>query len=694
MAKDLLIELGSEELPASFIGPALTDLVNSLSTSLKELVLEHGHIRTYGTPRRLTVLIPGLQEQQADRTVEVLGPPVKASFDADGVAKTPAIKFAETNKIAVTELQRKQTPKGEYLFTLVHEKGQATHTLLPAIVDKAMAAIQFRKAMRWGHELVKWARPLQWIVALYGAEVVPVSFGLVHSARTTWGHRFLDPDPILLDTPMGYADVLEKAHVLADIDARRERVQTEAAKAAATVGGRILPDAGLLDTVTNLVEWPSAVLGSFDADYLQLPPEVLVSEMKSHQKYFSVLDDAGKLMPYFVAISNTPVKHLEVSRNGYQRVLRSRLADARFFFDEDQKRPLAQRVDDLKKVMFQQQLGTSYEKLERFRTLAQDLAAWTGKGDPKVIERAATLCKADLVTGMVGEFPELQGIMGREYARKQGESDEVALAIDEHYLPRNASDRTPTHDAGALIGIADRLDSVVGLIGIGKKPTAATDQYGVRRQTIAVQRLILDRGYRVSLGQAVDRALVLLGSKVADPKKTRAETLDFFRDRLKNEWVESHKADVVEAVLSAGFDDIVATFQRLEALSKLVKQPGFDPLAVAFKRVVNIVQKQAAGVAKGDVDAELFAEEAERALWRSFLGLRSKVDAAAAAGDFDLALQEITSLKPAVDLFFDKVLVMAEDSRVKDNRVRMLREIGDMFNRVADFSQISSQAQA
>ena len=695
MPTDLLLELGSEELPASFILPALNTLENTLVSGLAEARLTHGSIKHYGTPRRLALWVSSIAERQEDFTREVLGPPTKVGFAADGTLSEVGQKFATGAGLTAAQVARKQTPKGEYLFAQVQEKGKSTFELLPALLDAAVQGVSagFEKSMRWGHETVTWARPLHWIVSLFGEEVVPLTFGDVKSGRITQGHRFLSPEPITLKAPAEYVKALEQGHVYAEIDKRRHQVETAAEAAAHLGGGKIRRDPGLLATVTNLVEWPSAVLGSFDAGYLDLPAEVLVSEMKGHQKYFSVVDAAGKLLPHFVAISNTPSADPVLSRNGYQRVLKARLADARFFFDEDQKLKLGDRVDALKKVVFQQQLGTSFAKMERFRALAVQLAGWTGKGDVAVIERAATLCKADLVTGMVGEFPELQGIMGREYAKRQGEPEAVAVAIDEHYLPRHAGDALPQGDAGALIGIADRLDSLVGLFGIGKKPTGAADPYGLRRACLSVIRIAQERNYRFPLSKAIDASLALYdqaGVKIADAKKTRQEVLDYVRERLKHEWSETRRVDVVEAVLSAGFDDLVATQLRLDALSAIVGQPDFEPLAVAFKRVVNIYQKQGEKVPAGEVDAERFAEVPERELFKAFLAVRTGVDELARKDDYVGALAQITSLKAPVDHFFDKVMVMAEDPDLRNNRVRMLREIGAVFAHVADFSQIQA----
>jgi glycyl-tRNA synthetase beta chain len=524
-------------------------------------------------------------------------------------------------------------------------------------------------------------------------------FGDVRSGRITYGHRFLAPSPIELSRPADYEVALEKAHVVPDISRRRAQLVEKVRAAAQQAGGRLMEDEALVDQVTNLVELPNPVVGSFEERHLELPPEVLVQEMKSHQRYFSVVDAQGKLLPRFIAVSNTPVRDVKLSLRGYERVLKARLADGRFFFDEDRKTPLAARVDKLARVVWQGQLGSYLEKVERFRSLALVLAAQTGHGEQAaVIERAATLAKADLVTGMVGEFPELQGVMGREYARAGGEPGPVALAIFEHYLPRSAEDSLPTQDPGALIGVADRLDSLCGIFAIGKGPTAAADPFGLRRACLAIIRIVLGRGYRFSLAGAIDEALRLLEQKLAHVKRKagepapREQVLDFFRGRLKALWMEEHRTDVVEAVLSAGFDDLVAARMRLEALSTIVGRPDFAPLAVAFKRVVNIVEKQGRDVSRGEVDTQRFSDDAERQLHAAFLQARSRVAERVKADDYTGALREITSLKPVVDTFFDKVMVMAEDRALRENRIRLLTEVGTLFNQVADFSRIQSEA--
>jgi glycyl-tRNA synthetase beta chain len=699
VARDLLLEVGAEEIPASFIVPALEDLERILTGKMAEARLKHGEVRTFGTPRRLAVWVRDVADAGEDVTTERLGPSVKAAFDKEGKPTVAATKFAESLKVPVSELGRTQTAKGEYLSAKVQEKGRPAQEILAEALHAAVHGINFRKSMRWGDVDMAFARPVQWLVALLGEGVLPVVFGDVKSGRTTYGHRFLAPGPIELARPADYEAALEKAHVVADISRRRALLLEKVRAAAQGTGGKLLEDEALVDQVTNLVELPSPVVGTFEERHLELPPEVLVQEMKSHQRYFSLTDEKGKLLPKFIAVSNTPVRDEKLSLRGYERVLRARLADGRFFFDEDRKTPLVERVPKLARVVWQGQLGSYAEKVDRFRALAVWLAERAGKGSERsTIEQAATLAKADLVTGMVGEFPELQGVMGREYARASGEPEAVALAIFEHYLPRNANDSLPTQDAGALIGLADRLDTLCGIFAIGKAPTGAADPFGLRRACLAIIHIVLGRGYRFPLSGAVDEALKLLEPKIANVKRKpgepapREQVLEFFRGRLKALWSESYRTDVVEAVLAAGFDDLVAARKRLEALSGLVGRADFTPLAVAFKRVVNIVEKQGRDVAKGQTNPEKFRDEPERNLHTAFTQARNRVAEYLKADDFSGALKEITGLKPAVDTFFDKVTVMADDQELRENRVRFLVEIGALFNQVADFSKIQAEA--
>ena len=698
MARDLLLEIGTEELPASFVEPALEDLRRIVTERLVAAHLPHGELRTYGTPRRLALTVSGVAETSEDTVREVSGPAARAAFDAEGKPTRAALKFAESVGLTVEQLHRATTPKGEYLAARLEEKGKPAGELLAEALSAAIHGIEFKKSMRWGDVELTFARPVQWLVALLGEALIPLTLGDVTSGRTTRGHRFLAPEAVTLARASDWLSAMEKGHVVADLQVRRELLHARVREAAVRAGGTLLEDEALLAQVNNLVELPSPVVGRFDERHLDLPPEVLIQEMKGHQRYFSVVDRDGKLLPRFIAVSNTPVRDEALSLRGYERVLEARLADGRFFFDEDRKQPLDARLEKLGRVVWQGKLGSYGEKVERFRHLSLWLADRAGLQAIKpAVERAAQLSKADLVTGMVGEFPELQGVMGREYARASGESPEVALAIFEHYLPRGSGDQLPTRDEGALVGIADRLDTLCGIFAIGKAPSGAADPFALRRACLAVVHVILDRGYRLSLTTAVDQSLALLEPRISDVKRkageapVREQVLDFFRARLRALWTEEARTDVVEAVLSAGFDDLVGARMRLLALNALVGRPDFAPLAAAFKRVANIVEKQAKDVAPGPVDPARLTDAGEKALYEAVVGVRKDVEAQLAADDHAGALSRITSLKPAVDRFFDEVMVMADDRSVRENRVRLLMEIGAMFGRIADFSKVQAE---
>jgi len=696
---ELLLELGCEELPARFVVPALDELETHFKAHAAAARITHGAIRKFGTPRRLALLIDGLVEQTQDVTREVQGPSVKAAFDADGKPKVPATKFAESVGLPVEKLKRVTTPKGEYLAADVEEKGRRVFELLPDVLTASIRKLTFPKSMRWGDVEQSFGRPLQWVVALFGAEVVPVIFADVKSGRQTRGHRFLAPQAITLESPSSYEQVLEAAQVVASIEKRRALLVERLGVAAKKAGGTLIVDEALIDQVVNLVELPCPVVGTFEARHLELPPEVLIQEMKSHQRYFSLTDAAGALLPKFIAVSNTPVMDEALSVKGYERVLRARLTDGRFFFDEDRKTPLLDRLPRLERRAWIQGLGSMAEKTNRIRALAVFLAEAAGQGGLRgTVERAATLCKADLETGMVGEFPELQGVMGREYALHDAEPKDVALAIFEHYLPRGANDGLPTQDAGAFIGLADRLDSLVGLFAIGKRPTGAKDEYALRRAAIAIINLITGKRYRLSLGAGIDEALRLLEPRLADQKKrvpdaeVKAQVLEFLQDRLRPLWGERHRADLIDAVVCIGIDDLLTAHRRVEALSATVVRPDFGALAATFKRVANIVEKQARDVTTGPVDSSRLTDPAEQALFRDVSAVRDAVVAAVKADDFALALSTVVPLGSPVAHFFDTVMVMAEDPALRQNRVRLLMDIASLFGSVADFSRVQVES--
>ncbi|WP_242395312.1 glycine--tRNA ligase subunit beta [Anaeromyxobacter oryzisoli] len=691
---DLLFEIGAEEIPAGFVPTALRQLEVDLAKALDEARLAHGEVKAVGTPRRLAVWARAAAAKQTDAKTEAFGPPVAQAFDAEGKPTPAALGFARSQGVEVGALQRAQTPKGERVLVTKVEKGRKAEQVLPALLERLVAGLRFRKAMRSRWDDATFARPVRWMVALLDGRPLKVRFGEVVSGKTTFGHRFLAPRAIALKgTPEDYLAKLRAAHVLADPAERRAALEKELARAAKAAGGKVREDEPLVEQVLYLVEEPTAIAGAFEESNLELPPEVVISEMRNHQRYFAVVDGKGKLTNRFVAVSATKVKDPKVARHGYERVLRARLADARFFFEEDRKRKLHDRIADLGRRTFQAKLGTELQRSDRIGAIAAALARAIGReelvGD--VLE-TARLAKVDLNTGMVGEFPELQGIMGAHYARIEGIKVEIADAIEDHYRPIGAAEEMPRNDLGALVGLADRLHSLVGIIGVGEKATGAADPFGLRRATIGILRILLDRGYHLSLATAVEQALdQLSGVKLAADRGVVAEqVLDFVRGRLKALWGERHAPDLVEAVLAAGFDDVVDAERRLEALAEIKARPDFAPLAVAFKRVANI-QEKAGGGAAGPVSAELLRDDAERRLLAELERVEQEVGARRASRDYAAVLRSVATLEPAVARFFDDVLVMAEDPALRANRLGLLRRVGALFADIADFRKIQAE---
>jgi glycyl-tRNA synthetase beta chain len=691
---DLLFEIGAEEIPAGFVPPALEQLERDLSKALDDARIAHGEVKALGTPRRLAVYARELAARQTDATSQAFGPPVTQAFDAEGKPTPAALGFARSQGVDVSALERAQTPKGERVAVTKVEKGRKVEQVLPALLEKLLLGVRFRKSMRSRFDDVTFARPVRWIAALHGGKPVKVRFGEVVSGKVTFGHRFKAPRAIpLKGTPEDYVQKLRKAHVVVDPAERRALVEKEIARAAKAAGGRVLENPGLLEEVTNLVETPTAIAGEFEKSNLELPREVVISEMRSHQRYFAVVDGGGKLKNRFVAVAGTPVKDPQLARHGYERVLRARLADARFFFEEDKKKKLRDRIEALGRRTYQAKLGSELDRANRIGAVASALARAIGKPDlvPDLLE-VARLAKTDLTTGMVGEFPELQGIMGAHYARHEGLKPEIADALEDHYRPIGASQEMPRGDLGALVGLGDRLHQLVGIVGVGEKATGAADPFGLRRAAIGILRILLDRGYHLSLAAAVEETLdALAGVRLAQDRAVVAEqVLDFVRGRLKAQWSEEFPPDLVEAVLSAGFDDVVDARKRLEALAEVKARPDFVPLALAFKRVANI-QEKAGGTGAARVDPALLRDDAERRLLAEIERVESEAAPSREGRNYPAVLRNVATLEPAVAKFFDDVLVMAEEPALRANRLGLMRRVAALFADVADFRKIQAE---
>lgn len=688
MAQELLLEIGTEEIPAGFLPKAMADMAALIRTELENAQLAFGAIRTLATPRRLLLVVEGIEEHQPTLRSEVMGPAKSVAFDASGKPTKAGEGFARGQGIALDQLVIVETEKGAYVCAKKEQAGRPTAELLTEILPRLVPAISFKKSMRWKDLEVRFARPVHWIVALYGGAVIPFAFGNIASGNQSRGHRFMAPGVFEVKDFSQYLQECERHFVIVDPEKRKSIIRAEVARLAKEAEGEVLADEELLEQVAYLVEYPSAVLGTFNPDFLQVPKEVLITSMRSHQRYFSLVDAAGKLMPAFITINNTLAPDPSVVVRGNERVLRARLSDARFFFEEDKKVPLADRVEALKSVVYQAKLGTSYEKMERFRALAVALAELLAPTLKEKAARAATLCKADLVSGMVGEFPEVQGVMGREYALLEGEDAEVAQAIYEHYLPTQAGGAIPSADLGAFVSIADKLDTLCGCFGVGLIPTGTADPYALRRSAIGILNIILGRGYRLSLPELVDRSLDLLTAKLSRPRpEVRADVLEFLRLRLVNLLTgQGYPQDVVDAVLSASCEDVADALARVKALAELKGREDFEPLAVAFKRVVNII--------KGGVDTPvapaLFAAPCEAALHEATGQAAGQVDQAVAIGDYAAALRAIAGLRGVVDGFFEGVMVMADQDAVRINRLALLTGVARLFEGIADFSRIAA----
>ena len=691
---DLLFEIGAEEIPAGFAPGALQQLAQDLTRALDDARLGHGEVKAVGTPRRLAVWARDLAPCQDDSTTQAFGPPVAQAFDANGDPTPAAAGFARSQGVDVAALDRVETPKGVRLAVTKVEKGQKAEKVLPALLEKIVAGLRFRKAMRSGFDEVTFARPVRWMVALLGGKPLTVKYGQVKSGRTTSGHRFLAPRAITLSgTPEDYLAKLRRAHVIVEPSERRAAVERELAQAARKAGGSLRPDEPLVGQVTWLVEHPTGIAGTFEKSNLELPPEVVISEMRNHQRYFAVLDEAGRLANRFIAISGTAVRDRAVARHGYERVLRARLADARFFFEEDRKRRLRDRIEELGRRTYQARLGSELDRVHRIGAVASGLARSLGREElvPDLLE-TARLCKADLTTGMVGEFPELQGTMGGHYARLEGLPGKIADGIEDHYKPLGASEEMPRGDLGALVGLADRFHQLVGIVGVGEKATGAADSYGLRRAAIAILRIVQARGYHLSLASAVEQTLdSLAGARLAsDRALVASQVQDFLRGRLRALWSDEFDGDLVDAVLAAGSDDVVDARCRLEALAAVKARPDFVPLAMAFKRVANIREKAGEGSGAA-VDRALVQGGAESLLLDEVERVEGEVAGFRRRRDYGGVLRAVASLKPAVDRFFDEVMVMADDPAVRGNRLGIMKRVSDLFADVADFRKIQAE---
>jgi glycyl-tRNA synthetase beta chain len=694
---ELIFEIGCEELPASFIEPALEQLERGFVAACAAKRIAAEGVRVLATPRRLTLLVDHLGETQADLEEVRTGPPAQVAFK-DGQPTKAAEGFARGQGVPVEDLYVVETDKGAYVAAKVFEKGGRAVDLLPELLTQLVKGLHFPKSMRWGSYGETFARPVRWLLAVAGGERLAMTFAGVESGVLTYGHRFSAPGALEVHSIAEYLDKLRGANVHVDTTERRELIAKRLIALGEEVGGKVIEDPALIAEVANLIEAPYALVLRFGEEYLEVPDEVLISSMRSHQRYFAITrHDGSKLLPCCGVIYNTPVRDPEVVAKGNLKVLKARLDDARFFWEKDLQKTLDTRVDELDQVIWLGKIGSMKGRSERISALAKAVASalGLGAGTEEAAGRAGYLAKADLVSQMVFEFPDLQGVMGREYALKQGESEAVAKAIFEQYLPRGADDDLPASDAGACVALAERLDAITGCFGIGLIPTSQADPYALRRAALGVLRILQDRQYRVALTNLVDLAIGVYGTHAPgvfdkDTATLRQEILEFLATRLKFQLNAQLPTDVVDAVLAAGYDDVLSAQGRAEALAALRSLPDFEALAMGFKRVVNILKKQADEYAGQSltVDAVLLNEPAEQALFEAYNQTNTRVTEALSRRDWAAACEALIGLKVPVDGFFDHVMVMTDDQRLKQNRIALLSKLRELFFHVADISVV------
>lgn len=686
--QDFLLELGFEELPARFVEGALGQLRDSLEKKLQQERLAYGEITLYSTPRRLTVLVKKLAEQQSDLVEEVKGPPKNIAYDGEGKLTKAGEGFLRSQGLAETDISIKQFQGADYLFATKEVLGKQTVDVLKPLLEDVITNLHFPKNMRWGNYELRYARPLRWIIALYGEQVIPVQVGPISAGNTTYAHRQLAPGTLVIRTPQNYVDTLENHYVLVDFEKRQEMVWKQIEAIGVKQKAAIRKDPELLKEVTNLVEYPTAFCGSFGEEFLQLPPEVLVTSMKEHQRYFPVEDGKGQLLARFIGVRNGANNHLDTVISGNEKVLAARLADAKFFFDEDQRTPLEENLGQLERVVFQEGLGSMGEKVQRIEGLSQLLVERFGLEQHEAsVLRTARLAKADLVSQMVYEFPELQGIMGEKYALMQGESSVVATGIREHYQPRFATDDLPETLAGIIVSLADKLDTLVGYFALGRIPTGSQDPFALRRQAQGVIQILLKTGFQISLASLIE--LGASGYKEVVLSEENAQALEeFFLARLKVILLDQgYSYDLVDTIMATAEQEVTVPdlLGKIQALKQMLNTELLNDVLTSFERVANLATKYRGESLQPEVYLPSDRQFAE-ALAALDLGCRNHL----ANKNYEGYLQDLARFRGAVDQFFAEVMIMDQDSAIRSNRLALLNKATEIYSLYGDFRLIVS----
>lgn len=680
-----LLEIGVEEVPARFLPSSILMLRERAINLLNKYLIEFSDIKTYATPRRLALLIHGLPENQKDMEKEIWGPPKKIAFDEKGKPTKTLIGFCSAQGIDINTVEIKKKDRGEYVVATVKEKGQPVKALLGRFSIELINSLNFPKSMRWGYHSIRFVRPIRWILALFNSEVVDFEIDSIKSDRYSSGHRFLSKERVKINSPDEYIEKLLSASVIVDNEKRKEIINSEIKKLADASGLKVHKDEELLEHVTYLVEYPRAIMGGFPEEYLSLPQELLITVMRDHQKYFALYNEKG-LTNKFILISNTSEENDPVIRAGAERVIKARFEDARFYFNEDKKKTLAERVDELKRVAYHEKLGSLYEKTERIKNIALYLAERIKPENKKLIERAALLSKTDLITGIVREFPELQGIMGYYYARHDGEPEEVSIAIKEHYLPQRSGDRNPSTEEGIILSIADKIDNIVSFFGLGLEPTGSEDPFALRRQAIAILSMLREKKYDITLEELV---------KVASKEFPRIDIpyeriINFINQRfaiiLEGEGYSPEHITSLSPYIS--ILPIVEIMERLNSLEIFKKDPLYPDFLLTTKRIFNILSKSYNP--EPLIEESLFETEEEKSLFLKVITVKKEIEEYLKNKDFLSALKSLAVLIPDINRFFDNVLIMVKDERIRNNRLNLLSYIWKMMLLIADFSKITS----
>jgi glycyl-tRNA synthetase beta chain len=685
--RDFLVEIGTEELPPKSLFTLAQAFANGVQLGIDQAGIQRGEIRWYATPRRLTVYVRDLADKQPDQEVRRQGPAVAQAFDASGNPTKAAQGFAASCGVEFAKLEQADGAKGRVLQYIGIRKGAATSDLLPQVVNKSLEELPIARRMRWGAGDQMFVRPVHWILMLFGTEVIPCVILGIESGRSTRGHRFHAPREFPLDTPAKYASTLAaEGYVLADANERKEKIRNDVHRLAQSLGGIAVMDESLLDEVASLVEWPAAIAGRFDAKYLALPQEVPIATMQDHQRYFPLRDANGQLMNAFITVANIQSRDPDKVRDGNERVVRPRLADAAFFWDLDRKQRLDSRRNALRSVTFQNKLGSVFDKSERVARLAMRISSSIG-ADESQARRAAELSKCDLLTAMVGEFPELQGLMGKYYAQHDGETDAVCAAIEQHYWPRFAGDKLPTQSVAVAVSIADKLDTLAGIFAIGQKPSGTRDPFGLRRASLGVLRILLERSIDLDLYDLIEVAVAM---QPVRNDKSASEIWEYVLERLRGSYLDANSAittEMFDAVVGANARSVRDIDERLAALISFLKLPAAGSLASANKRIANLLRKATSELSEA-VDAKRLVDPAERALFEHVIAVERAVNPMITRREYSAALAELAELRKDVDSFFDAVMVMTDDLSLRTNRLGLLLRLRNLFLQIVDLSRL------